>query len=147
MVKDMYVCVTEFAIKYFISGIFTFFWGGGAPSPWHVEVPGPRTEPKPQQQPKPSHWQYWILNLLCYNGTPTHRFLFCFYNFICPWGLHLSHREVPRAGGELELRLPAYTTATAMGGQSRTSMTYTTAHSNTRSLTHQGRPGIKPVSS
>ena len=29
MVKDMYVCVTEFAIKYFISGIFTFFLGGG----------------------------------------------------------------------------------------------------------------------
>ena len=29
-------------------------------------------------------------------------------------GLHLLHMEVPRLGVELELQLPAYTTATAM---------------------------------
>ena len=28
-------------------------------------------------------------------------------------GLHLWHMEVPRLGAELELQLPAYTTATA----------------------------------
>ena len=39
--------------------------------------------------------------------------------------------EVSRPGVELELQLP----------------TYTTAHSNTRSLTHLVRPGIKPASS
>ena len=33
--------------------------------------------------------------------------------FIYFWGLHLRHMEVPRLGVELELHLPAYTTATA----------------------------------
>ena len=37
-------------------------------------------------------------------------FLFCFVLFL---GLHPLHREVPRLGVELELQLPAYTTATA----------------------------------
>ena len=32
--------------------------------PWHVEVPGPKREPAPQQ------WQHWILNLLCHKRTP-----------------------------------------------------------------------------
>ena len=31
-------------------------------------------------------------------------------------GPHLRHMEVPRLGVELELQLPAYTTATAMPG-------------------------------
>ena len=29
-------------------------------------------------------------------------------------GLHLGHMEVPRLGGQLELQLPAYATATAV---------------------------------
>ena len=49
--------------------------------------------------------------------------------------LHLRHLEVPRPGIESELQLPAYTTATATW-DSRRSVTYTTAHSNVRSLTH-----------
>ena len=32
--------------------------------PWHAEVPGPGTEPVPQQ------WQHRILNLLGHQGTP-----------------------------------------------------------------------------
>ena len=47
-------------------------------------------------------------------------------------GLHLRHMEVPSAGVELELQLPAYTTATAV----QDSATYTTAHCNAGSLTH-----------
>ena len=35
-----------------------------------------------------------------------------FWSFVY-LGLHLRHMEVPRLGVELELRLPAYTTATA----------------------------------
>ena len=34
--------------------------------------------------------------------------------FFCFLGPHLQHVEVPRLGVELELQLPAYTTATAM---------------------------------
>ena len=33
--------------------------------------------------------------------------------FFCFLGLHSQHMEVPRLGVELELQLPAYTTATA----------------------------------
>ena len=37
-----------FSLRIFM-GKLLFFW----PSPQHVEVPGPGTEPAPQQQPKP----------------------------------------------------------------------------------------------
>ena len=60
-------------------------------------------------------------------------------------GLHLWHMEVPRLGVELELQPPAYTTATTQ--DPATSATYTTAHSNAGSLTHQARPGVEPASS
>ena len=45
--------------------------------------------------------------------------------------------EVPSLGVELELQLPAYTTATAM------SVTYTTAHGNAGSFPHRTRPGTE----
>ena len=54
--------------------------------------------------------------------------------------------EVPRLGIKQELQLPAYTTATATPGQA-TSVTYTTAYGNSRSLTHWARPGLEPESS
>ena len=50
--------------------------------------------------------------------------------------------EVPRLGVQLELQLPAYTTATATWNLS-TSVTYTTAHGN---VGYWARPGIKPAS-
>ena len=43
--------------------------------------------------------------------------------------------EIPRIGVELELQLPAYTTAIATWDLSRV-CTYTTAHGIARSLTH-----------
>ena len=43
--------------------------------------------------------------------------------------------EVPRLGDKWELQLLAYTTAKAMPDPSQ-SVTYTTAHGNTGSLTH-----------
>ena len=52
--------------------------------------------------------------------------------------------EVPRLGAELELQLPAYTTATASQIQA-SSVIYTTAHGKFGSLTHGERPGIKPT--
>ena len=66
--------------------------------------------------------------------------LFCFvFVFL---GLHLRHMEAPRLGVKLELQLPAYSHSSAAR-----SVTYATAHGNTRSLTHQLRPGIEPATS
>ena len=54
--------------------------------------------------------------------------------------------EVLKLGVQSELQTQAYTTATAKRDPSA-SATYTAAHGNTGSLTHQGRPGIKPATS
>ena len=54
--------------------------------------------------------------------------------------------EVPRLGVESELQMPAYATATPTQDPSR-SATYSTAQSNTTSLTHGARAGIEPASS
>ena len=58
--------------------------------------------------------------------------------------------EVPRLGVEPELQLPACATAIIMQDLWPTpsmSVTYTTAHGNTRSLTHWARTGIEPATS
>ena len=63
--------------------------------------------------------------------------------------------EVPKLGVKLELELLAYAYTTAMPEPSQVcdlyheakSVTYTTAHSNARSLTHWLRLGIKTSSS
>ena len=52
----------------------------------------------------------------------------------------------PRLGVQPELQLPAYAIASAMPDLSRV-MTYTTAHSNTRSPTPWVKPGIEPETS
>ena len=54
--------------------------------------------------------------------------------------------EVPRLGVELELQLPAYTTATATRDLSHV-CDYSIAHGNAGSLIHWVRPGIDPESS
>ena len=54
--------------------------------------------------------------------------------------------EVLRLGGELELELPAYTTAIATPDPSCV-CDHTAARGNVRSLTHWARPGIEPTSS
>ena len=70
------------------------------------------------------------------------RFRFCFLVFLEP---HPWHMEIPRLGVQLELQLPAYTTAIEQCQIQATSATYTTAHGNTGSfLTHRVRPGIEP---
>ena len=60
--------------------------------------------------------------------------IYTFKNFIFIFhflGPHVQHIEAPRLRVELELQLPAYTTA----------------HGNTGGPTHWARPGIKPTSS
>ena len=54
--------------------------------------------------------------------------------------------EVTRLGDKSELQWPAYTTATAMWDLWAASVTYTTTHGSSGSLTHWERPGIKPAS-
>ena len=69
------------------------------------------------------------------------KILFCFL------GLHSWHMEVRRLGGESELQLPAYATATTMRDLGRIHNLYTTARGNAGSLTHRVRPGVEPASS
>ena len=74
------------------------FW----PCPWHVEVPGPGMEPSPPL--------CWILNQLNHQEL---FFLLSFFFFFF-LGLHPWHMKIVRLAVELELQLPAHTTATAM---------------------------------
>ena len=71
---------------------------------------------------------------------PDFFFLFCFL------GQQVQHMEVPRRGVELELQLPAYTTATAMPDSS---CIHNLLHRSQQCwiLTHWAKPGIKPASS
>ena len=68
------------------------------------------------------------------------------FHFWCTPIYLLFLMEFPRVGDKLELQPPACTTATTTGIWA-VSVTYTTAHSNTGSLTHWVRPGFEPVSS
>ena len=60
--------------------------------------------------------------------------------------LHLQHVEVPRLGVNMELQLPAYTTATATPDLSHICHLHH-SYRNARSLTQWARPGIEPTSS
>ena len=72
-------------------------------------------------------------------------YFFFFFVFLGPYPRHM---EIPSLGVKSELQLPAYTRATAMPDPSQaTSVTYTTGHGTTRSLTHWASPGIEPASS
>ena len=66
-------------------------------------------------------------------------------SFFWGGGPHLWHMEVPRLGIRWELQPLAYTQPQQCQIQTM-SATYTTAHSNTRSLTHWAGPGIKLAS-
>ena len=85
----------------------------------------------------------FLLNFTLYKFNVTD-FLFFFFCFLGP---HLRHTEVPRLGVELELQLPSYTTGTATWDPGCICDLYTTAHINTRSLAHWGRPGMEPTCS
>ena len=77
------------------------------------------------------HW--WFIYLFIY------LFIFVFL------GLHPRHREVPRLGVDRAVAVSLHHSHSNVG--SELSAGYTRAHSNTRSLTHWVRPGIKPLSS
>ena len=49
-----------------------------SPCLWHVEVPRPGIEPKPQHWPKPLQWQYQILNLRYCKRAPNFIFWFTY---------------------------------------------------------------------
>ena len=59
---------------------------------------------------------------------------FFFFLFRAIPTAYVQHIEVPRLGGESELQLPAYATATATQDPSRAC--YTMAHGNAGSLTY-----------
>ena len=78
--------------------------------------------------------------------TDSARLVLLFFLFFFLLGPPLQHMEVPRLGVELELQLPAYTTATAYEIWVA-SVTHTAAHGNAGSLAHWAGPGIEPASS
>ena len=71
-------------------------------------------------------------------------FFFGLFIFV---GLQTWHMEVPRLGGSIRSCSCRPMLQPQQHGIPATSVTYTTAHSNARSLTHWERPGIKPTSS
>ena len=84
----------------------------------------------------------------CFSNTQYQRnredFFFFFFFFFC---LFVFSRVVPKAYGGSQARGLWPTPQTKQHGIWAMSATYTTAHSNARSLTHWGRPGIKPTTS
>ena len=74
---------------------------------------------------------------LCKTSNTPHGFL----------RLQVWRMEVSRLGVLSELELPACATQLQQCGILDASMTYTTAHSSSGSLTHWEAPGIKPTSS
>ena len=103
-------------------------------------------------QTQSAHICVTVQTLCCFSHRHMHRdichtiiwlFFFFFFFFLGP---HLQHMEVHRLGlnGSCSCR------PTPQPQQCRiraSSVTYTTAHCNTGSLTHWSRPGIKPTSS
>ena len=80
------------------------------------------------------------------------------YSLFCPFlgarggggggGAHLWHMEISRLGVvKVELQWPWPRPQPHQRGIQAPSVTYTTAHINTGSLTHQVRPGMEPASS
>jgi len=70
----------------------------------------------------------------------------CMYVCLCFLGPYLWHTEVSRLGMNLSCSCQPKLQPQQCGIWDM-SVTYTTAHGNTRSLTHWMRPGIEPVSS
>ena len=85
-----------------------------------------------------------ILCLLFFLSFFLSFFFFFFFVFL---GLNPQHIEVPWLGVELELRLLADTTATAMLDLSLICSLQYTSHGSTGSITHWARSGIEPASS
>ena len=94
-----------------------------------MEVPKPGIQSSPQSSDNTVSLTARLLGNSSYSLALGNFYCFIFFFFFGFLGPHLQHMEVPRLGVKLELQQP----------------TYTTAHSNTGSLTHWARPGIKPT--
>ena len=73
---------------------------------------------------------------------------FLYNSFFCSLGPHPWHMKVPRLGVKSSYSCQPTPQPQPQHHRIRTAFgTYTTAHSNTRSLTHRARPGIEPATS
>ena len=71
-----------------------------------------------------------------------------FILFFLPFlGPHLQHMEVPRLRGPIGAVGASLCQSHSNMGSRLRLVTYTTAHGNTRSLTHWARPGMEPATS
>ena len=80
-----------------------------------------------------------VISVIQWQRTGVNCILFIFLSFSGP---HAWHMEVPRLGLD-----QSYSCRPIPEPQQCQATTYTTAHSNTRSLTHWARPGIESPSS
>ena len=98
-----------------------------------------RSSRVPQQWPEPEQWQ---LGMPPETKEPFYLFIYLF--------IYILFRAAPEAHGSFQARgligVRAASLRLGSAGQA-TSVTYTTAHGNTRSVTHWARPGVEPVSS
>ena len=107
---------------------------------WHEKVLGPSFKPMPQLWPEPLQWQCQILNPLSHMGTSLEICLFFIFR-VSPSAL-----EVPGLGLNWSCSRRPMPGPQPLGIGAM-SVTYTTVHGNTRSLTHWARPGIEPPTS
>ena len=93
------------------------------------------------------HIKFTIIDIFkCISDSDIYIYIYIFFFFSFFLRPHPQHMEGPRLGGQLELQLLTYATATATSDRATLAI-YTTANSNAGSLTHWGRPGIKPETS
>ena len=89
-----------------------------------------------------------LLNTLLLRNIRPHTLFFSFFSFCLFMAAPTAHGGSQARG---PIKAPAarhYSHSHSNVGSDRaTSATYTTTHGNARSLTHRGRPGIKPTSS
>ena len=84
--------------------------------------------------------------MITFTSTRRTTYIFFFFCF-CFLGPHPGHMEIPRLGVQSELQLSDYVPQPQQCQIWAVSATCTTAHSNSRSLTHWAKPGIEPASS
>ena len=94
---------------------------------------------------------YQLLKSLCHNlnisTVSKSGYVFTAFSFLFGFlGPQVQHMEVPRLRVKLELQLEPTPQPQQCGIWAK-SVTWSTAYSNARPLTHWGRPGIKPRSS
>ena len=102
-------------------------------------------------EPKTSWFLVQFINHCATMGTAIYLFLMLFgtslYFIFCFLGAHQGHMQVPRLEVQLELQVPACTTATARATRDPSRVCHLQRSSLQCGIPDRARPGIKPISS